>query len=70
MTVKRTEVPVATRARKPDLDEMGESSNMTSKAADIGERPVKPDPMTKNHRPGGRSTAGRAGSHAGRKGKR
>ncbi|MBN8999478.1 MAG: UvrB/UvrC motif-containing protein, partial [Rhizobiales bacterium] len=70
MTVKRTEVPVTTRARKPDLDEMGESSNMTSKAADIGERPQRPDPMTRNFRPGGRSTAGRAGSHAGRKGKR
>jgi len=70
MTVKRTEVPVATRARKPDLDEMGESSNLTSKAADARERPQRPDPMTTNHRPGGRSTGGRAGSHAGRKGKR
>jgi excinuclease ABC subunit B len=68
MTVKRTEVPVATRARKPHLDEMGASSNMTSVAADEHERPQRPDPMTTNHRPGGRSVGGRAGSSAGRKG--
>ena len=68
MTVKRTEVPVATRARKPHLDEMGASSNMTSIAADEHERPQRPDPMTTNHRPGGRSIGGRAGSSAGRKG--
>ncbi|MCX5578062.1 excinuclease ABC subunit UvrB [Kaistia terrae] len=68
MTVKRTEVPVATRARKPHLDEMGASSNMTSLAADEHERPQRPDPMTTNHRPGGRSVGGRAGSSAGRKG--
>nr|WP_018183687.1 excinuclease ABC subunit UvrB [Kaistia granuli] len=67
MTVKRTEVP-ATRARKPHLDEMGASSNMTSVAADEHERPQRPDPMTTNHRPGGRSVGGRPGSSAGRKG--
>jgi excinuclease ABC subunit B len=67
MTVKRTEVP-ATRARKPHLDEMGASSNMTSIAADEHERPQRPDPMTTNHRPGGRSVGGRPGSSAGRKG--
>ncbi len=68
MTVKRTEVPVGTRARKPTLDEMGASSNMTQVAADHGDRPQRPDPMTKNHRPGGRSIGGRAGSNAGKKG--
>ncbi|WEK49991.1 MAG: excinuclease ABC subunit UvrB [Candidatus Kaistia colombiensis] len=68
MTVKRTEVPVETRARKPHLDEMGASSNMTSVAADEHERPQRPDPMTTNHRPGGRSVGGRPGSSAGRKG--
>ena len=68
MTVGRTEVPVSTRARKPHLDEMGASSNMTSVAADEHDRPQRPDPMTTNHRPGGRSVGGRAGSSAGRKG--
>ncbi len=73
MTVKRTEVPVGdpglrSRARKPTLDEMGASSNMTQVAADHGDRPLRPDPMTKNHRPGGRSIGGRAGSNAGKKG--
>ncbi|HWJ74515.1 MAG TPA: excinuclease ABC subunit UvrB [Kaistia sp.] len=75
MTVKRTEVPLGdassglkSRARKPTLDEMGASSNMTQVAADHGDRPKRPDPMTSNHRPGGRSVGGRAGSSAGRKG--
>ena len=68
MTVKRTEVPLPTRARKPTLDEMGASSNMTQRAADHGERPERPDLMTMNHSPGGRSVGGRAGSRAGRKG--
>ncbi|SHF16368.1 Excinuclease ABC subunit B [Kaistia soli DSM 19436] len=68
MTVKRTEVPLITKARKPTLDEMGASSNMTQVAADHGEKPKRPDPMTSNHRPGGRSVGGRAGSSAGRKG--
>ena len=75
MTVKRTEVPLGkaasdatTRARKPHLDEMGASSNMTQIAADHGEKPKRPDPMTTNHRPGGRSIGGRAGSSAGKKG--
>ena len=57
MTIRRTEVPLASRPHKPDLDTMGPG---TDTEIPLGkDLPQKP-----------RSIGGRPGSHAGRKGRR
>jgi excinuclease ABC subunit B len=58
MTIRRTEVPLGSRIRKPDLDYMGPGTDT--------EVPLGKDPP----RPRGRSIAGRAGSDVGKRGRR
>jgi excinuclease ABC subunit B len=79
MTIRRTEVPAGgQRPRKPTLDEMGPGSDTGVPVPH--HRPHKPSlaethgqdfvPLTGDERPRPRSIGGRAGSHAGKKGRK
>jgi excinuclease ABC subunit B len=79
MTIRRTEIPVSgQRPRKPTLDEMGPGSDAGVPIPH--HRPHKPSlaethgqdfgPLTGDERPRPRSIGGRAGSHAGKKGRK
>jgi excinuclease ABC subunit B len=79
MTVRRTEVPVpGNRPHKPSLDYMGPGTD--TEVPLPRSRPHKPDrdegraqevvPLAPGERPKPRSIGGRAGSHAGKKGRR
>ena len=57
MTIRRTEVPLAARPHKPSLDVMGPGTDTET-----------PLPREATQKP--RSIGGRAGSHAGKKGRR
>ncbi|MBN8995546.1 MAG: excinuclease ABC subunit UvrB [Rhizobiales bacterium] len=59
MTIRRTEVPLGSKVRKPDLDHMGPG---TDTEVPLGKEPPP--------RPRGRSLAGRPGSDAGKRGRR
>jgi len=58
MTIRRTEVPLANRPHKPDLDRMGPGTDLE---VPLSEAPRPPKP---------RSIGGRPGSEAGRRGRR
>ena len=79
MTIRRTEVPVGrSRPHKPDLDSMGPGTD--TEVPVTRNRPHKPSlaethgndfiPLADGERPKPRSIGGRAGSHAGKKGRR
>jgi len=57
MTVRRTEVPLASRPHKPSLDYMGPGTDTET-------------PLSDKPRPKGRSIAGRPGSEVGKRGRR
>jgi len=59
MTIRRTEVPLGSKVRKPDLDHMGPG---TDTEVPLGKDPPRP--------PRGRSIAGRPGSDVGKRGRR
>jgi excinuclease ABC subunit B len=78
MTVRRTEVPMGGRIKKPTLDNMGPGTDRETPIP--RSRPHKPDrdegraqeivPLAPDDRPKPRSIGGRPGSHAGKKGRR